>query len=130
MGIFSFASCFAALPHFSYSFLSSSILDGINLLSVLFSELFAFTLFVLLFVKVVDALVGVKSILESFTALLFVFLLAVLLFVAVVVVLDCITMLLVSFTVMLLIFALFLLLIVVVVVVVLTAACLGKYSSS
>ena len=128
--IFSFASCFEALLHFSDSSLSSSILDGINLLLVLFSELFAFTLFMLLFVVVVDALFGVKSLLESFTALLFVFLLSVLLFVAVVVVLDCIKMLLVSFTVLLFVFALFLPLVVVVVVVALTAVCEGKSSSS
>ena len=114
-GIFSFASCFAASQHFSDSYLFSSILDGINLLLVLYSELLTFTLFVLLSVVIVDSLVGVKISLEMFTTLLFVFLLSVLLFVAVVVILDCITMLLVLFTVLLFVFALFLLLIVVVV---------------
>ena len=97
---------------------------------LLFSELFAFSLFVSLFVVVVDALVSVKSLLESFTALLFVFLFSVLVFVAVVVVFDCIKMLLVSFTVLLFVFALFLLLIIEVVVVALAAACVGKSSSS
>ena len=95
----------------------------------LFSELFSLTLFVLLFIVVVDALAGVKSLLESFNALLFVFLLYVLLFVAVVLVLDCIKMLLVLFTVLLFVFALFLLLIVLVVVA-LTAVYVGKSSSS
>ena len=97
------------------------------MLLVLFSELFVFAQFVLLFVV---SLVGVKKLLESLTVLVFVFLLFVLLFVAVVVILDVIKMLLVLFTVLLLVFALFLLLIVVVVVVSLTAGCVGKSSSS
>ena len=83
----------------------------------------------LLFVVVFDALVSVKSSLESLTVLLFVFLLSVLLFVVVVVVLDVIKMLLVSFTVLLFVFAFFALLIVAVIVVALTAAFVGKPSS-
>ena len=51
----------------------------------------------LLLVVVVDALFGVKSLLESFTGLLFAFSLFALLFAAIVVVLDGIKMLLVSF---------------------------------
>ena len=125
-----FTSCFAALSHFSNSFISLSILDSINLLLVLFSELFPFTLSALPCAVVVGALVGVRSLLESFTALLFVFLLFVLLFVAVVVVLDSIKMLLLSFTVLLLVFVLYVLLIVLVIVVALTAPCVGKSSSS
>ena len=84
----------------------------------------------MLLVVVVDVLVGLKSLLESSTTLLCVFSLSILLLVAVAVVLDGIKMLLVSFKVLLLVFALFVLLIVLVLVVVLTAACVGKTSSS
>ena len=125
---FFFAFSFVVLPDFSDLLLSSLIPVGISLLLLLFSELFAFTQFVL-FLVVADALFDVKSLLESFTALLFVFLLLVLLFVAVVVVFDCIKMLLVMFTVLLFVFELFLLLIVVVAVAV-TAAYVGKSLSS
>ena len=118
------------MSHSSDSFLSSSILDGIKLLLVLLSELFIFTLFVFLFVVVVDVLFGVKIFFESFTVLLFVFSLFFLLFIAVVVMLEGIKMLLISFTVLLFVFPLFVLLIVVVTVVAVAAASMGKSSSS
>ena len=79
----------------------------------MFSELFAFTLFVLPFVVAVDVHVGIKILLKLFTALFFVFPWSVLLFGAVVVLLDGIKMLLILFTILLFIFAFFVLPIVV-----------------
>ena len=135
IGTFSFTSCFAAcaLSHSSDPFLSSSVrqYDGFKLIPVLFSELFVFVPFMLLFVVVnVAVLVGVKSLLELFTVLLFVFSLFVLLFVAVSFVLDGIKMLLLLIKILLFAFALFGLLIVAVAAVALTALCVGKSLSS
>ena len=78
--------------------------------------MFIFELFVLLFVVAINALVGVKSWLESLRVLLFVFSLFFLSFVAVVVVLEGIKMQLVLFTEFLFVFTLFVLLIAVVVI--------------
>ena len=67
-GTFSFASCWAAyvLSHSSDSLFSSSILDGIKLMLVWFTELFVFALIVFLFVVIAVALNSAMNLLKLF----------------------------------------------------------------